>query len=92
MVVASCCGVVHALKTEQPYFNDIKSGAKTFELRKNDRNYKVGDTLILQEWSSTGGYTGETVVKIVTYILKDCVEYGLQDGYCILGIDDGMIV
>ncbi len=83
----------HRLKTVQPYFGDVKSGSKPFEIRFNDRNYQVGDTLVLEEWNSTGsafteGYTGQLVRKSVTYVLKDCPQYGLQDGYCILGIKD----
>jgi ASC-1-like (ASCH) protein len=81
--------MVHRLKTLQPYFNDVKIGTKDFELRKNDRNYQVGDTLILEEYDDadfTTGYTGEVIRKTVIYILKDCPQYGLQDGYCILGL------
>lgn len=79
----------HRIKTLQPYFNDVKIGIKEFELRKNDRDYKVGDTLILEEYDDTDfttGYTGEVIRKTVIYILKDCPQYGLQDGYCILGL------
>lgn len=80
----------HSLKTLSQYFRDVKSGAKNFELRKNDRNYQVGDTLVLEEWIPdgifTGGYTGQVIRRQVQYILKDCPEFGLMDGYCILGI------
>jgi ASC-1-like (ASCH) protein len=43
--------MLHALKTVQPFFNQVKEGKKTFELRKFDRPFKPGDTLILQEWN-----------------------------------------
>ena len=38
----------HILKIWPEYFILIASGEKNFELRKNDRNYKAGDTLILK--------------------------------------------
>lgn len=81
----------HRLKTVQPYFGDVKSGKKPFEIRFNDRNYQAGDTLILEEYDTTDittGYSGQVVRKEVTYVLKDCPQVGLMEGYCILGIKD----
>lgn len=40
----------HYLKIEPEYYIDIESGIKTFEIRYNDRNYKVYDILYLQEY------------------------------------------
>ena len=40
----------HILKIVPPYFDSVASGRKTMELRKDDRGYAVGDTLILREW------------------------------------------
>ena len=40
----------HCLKKIQPYFADVENGTKTFEVRKNDRNFKNGDILFLQEY------------------------------------------
>ena len=48
--------MTHRLKTIQPYFDNIASGAKTFEIRKNDRGFEVGDELLLMEWSPEAGY------------------------------------
>ena len=35
--------MIHQLKIESKYFEDIASGKKTFEVRNNDRNFIVGD-------------------------------------------------
>lgn len=78
--------MIHNIKTLQPYFNDVKSGKKTFELRKDDRNYQAGDTLWLLKYDANNGHTGQIVSKTISYILRNCPQYGLKDGYCILGI------
>lgn len=75
--------VVHKLKIKTQYFEDVKNGRKTFELRKNDRDFKVGDTLLLEEYN--GGYTGRFIKVIITYLLKGG-NYGLDKDYVILGI------
>jgi len=37
----------HDLKIVEPYTTAVRSGAKKFEIRKNDRDFRVGDILIL---------------------------------------------
>lgn len=76
---------VHDIKIGKEFFEDVKNNVKTFELRKNDRNYKVGEILELHEYEA-GEETGRTCRKLITYMLKEFT--GLQDGYCILGIKD----
>lgn len=72
------------LKIVQPHFDDVASGRKKAELRKDDRDFAVGDMLILREWTGTE-YTGRSVGAIVTHILKNC-GFGLAEGYVILSI------
>ena len=76
--------VGHSLKILPKYFNAVVSGDKTFEIRKNDRNFQIGDKLILKEWDD-GGYTGKIIKKEITYILDDDSGYVLQ-GYVVMGI------
>ena len=65
-------------------------GRKTFEIRKNDRGFEVGDTLILKEWNPTYRMpTGREQHCEITYILegnKETVQYGLKEGFCIMSI------
>ena len=75
---------VHELKILPKFFKDVLSDNKTFELRKNDRDFKVGDSLILKE-SDNGVYTENFIQVTVTYILVGG-EYGLHEDYVILGI------
>lgn len=81
----------HSVKIIPAYFDAVKNGLKTFEIRKLDRDYQIGDTLILSEWQpetlSAGSYTGRRVYVIILYILThDLFPDGIKDGYGILGI------
>lgn len=76
---------VHQIKIAPSYYDDVASGRKPFELRKNDRNYKVEDILELVEFKE-GKNTGRVIKKIITYLLEDYT--GIEEGYCILGIKD----
>lgn len=72
---------IHELKILPEYFEAVVSGDKRFEIRKNDRNYKKGDILRLNEYQE-GQYTGDVHVAEITYI----TDYAQQDGYVVLGI------
>lgn len=77
--------MIHYLKVLPEYFEQLMADTKTFEVRKNDRNYKVDDELTLQEWVPETGYTGKEIRRSIAYIL-DNPEY-LKEGYVILGLD-----
>lgn len=89
--------MTHDLKTWPEYFHDIFCGEKTFEFRKDDRGFSVGDVLNLKEFipfnpsadmmiSFTGGtYTGIEQRCRVTYILRSVT--GISEDYCIMGIE-----
>jgi len=90
----------HKLKILPRYFKEVQEGNKTFEIRKNDRGFKVGDALILKEYKSelimksedgeerwgNPHYTGKEISKEVSYIFEGVTGYGLRKGYCILGL------
>lgn len=76
---------VHELKILPQYYEAVRSRQKTFELRKNDRDFKEGDLIVLREYDGEK-YTGRKITeKPIKYVLKDCSEYGLEEGYCIIG-------
>lgn len=78
--------MIHSVKILPKYYRHL-AYSKKFELRKDDRDYQVGDILELQEYEN-GVYTGRTSRYEICYILRNCPEYGLMEGYCILGLGD----
>lgn len=44
--------ITHELKIWPQYFQPVLNGCMKFQLRRNDRNFKVGDELLLKEWGS----------------------------------------
>lgn len=75
----------HELKILPKWFEDVQSGKKKFEIRKNDRNYRVGDFLILKEWNR-GKFTNRYLIRQIEYIYQGDGTYGLSEEYCVLGI------
>lgn len=75
---------VHEIKILPEYFEAVDEDYKHFELRKNDRDYQVGDIVAMEEWDGEK-YTGKFTSRKIEYILRDCPQYGLAEGYCILG-------
>ena len=90
---------LHELKIKYEYLREVAAGRKTFELRKNDRDYQVGDLIkfncidsdkiitVPAGYSLTNDeYIRNDLLYKITYILKDVPQYGLDADYCILGI------
>lgn len=75
---------IHDIKIANEFYDDVASGKKKFELRKNDRGYKVGDMLDMEEYKA-GEPTGRHIMANIIYMLEDYT--GLEEGYCILGIE-----
>lgn len=82
----------HELKTWPEFFQPVKRGEKTFEIRENDRDFQVGDELWLREYvpppasdpDDPGIYTGDHVTKRVTYM----TTFGQSDNRVVLAISD----
>lgn len=83
---------VHELKTDPEAFAAVLAGRKTHEIRFNDRDFQVGDELVLRETAHSGAemaarpeipliYTDRTVRRTISHIQTG---YGLADGWCIL--------
>lgn len=82
----------HGLKTDPDVFDAVWNGLKTFEIRFNDRDFKVGDWLNLHETKHSGEdmkaglpliYTGRSMLRKVSHVLSG---YGLAEGWVCLSL------
>lgn len=71
----------HRLKIDSKYFDAVRYEVKTFEIRKNDRDFQVGDTLLLSEYKD-GKSTGNMVNVVITYI----TDFEQKDDYVVMAI------
>lgn len=90
----------HNLKILDIYAVEVAMGRKTFELRKNDRDYQVGDLVTFDVIPSSKNDSDQSASVLtyallnefkdrvfqITYVLKDVPEYGLDKDYCIFGM------
>lgn len=84
----------HELKAWSEPFQGVWDDRKPYEIRKNDRDFKVGDELLLREWVHDGSiiskpgypYTGREILANITYMTPGG-EWGLPEDLCVLGID-----
>ena len=78
----------HELKTWPSCFAAANAGNKPFDVRENDRNFQVGDLLVLREFDpETEQYTGQTVTRWVSYVLQGGA-FGIRPEWCVLGFSD----
>lgn len=75
--------MTHELKTWPEFYEAIITGHKKFEIRRNDRDFKVGDTLVLRECSKGGDLTGFSCPVVVTYI----TDFEQKPGFVVMGIE-----
>lgn len=80
----------HELKIHPIYFKSVKSGSKTFEVRKMDRPFSVDDELELLEYDNEYSedesecYTGAAISAFIERIWFPMT--GLKEGYGALAI------
>lgn len=99
MSIRNSAPTSHSLKSWPSHFRALLSGAKTFEIRFNDRGYQVGDRLILKEFTPEfitnagdrelaahppGTYTGNHTERWVTHI--DGESRGVAKGFVMLAL------
>lgn len=76
----------HELKLWPQYFEQVFIGEKTFEVRKNDRDYGSGDTVILKEWCpEKNDYTGRKLSFDIGFVLLGG-QHGLEENWCVFSL------
>lgn len=87
--------VKHELKTWPDYWHAIERGEKTFEVRRDDRGFQKGDTLVLIRMKKRHGVWVEDrdnylasryeLCRKVTYVLTGG-QLGIEPGYVVMGL------
>lgn len=88
---------MHVLKTVDQYWDDVKSGKKTFEVRLNDRAFQAGDVLVLRRVNkeghpntlpedNTGIFANSDLTFRVSYLMQGG-QFGIEPRYCVLGLE-----
>lgn len=73
----------HDLKSTPEHFLPVLEGLKTFEIRKNDRDFQPGDSVTLREYDpQTNTYSGATLSGIIGYV----DDYEQKEGYVVFGL------
>lgn len=76
---------IHKLKIGSVFFEAVKDGRKKFEIRKNDRDFKEGDVLILEEYDPINQqYLGGVIKVEITYM----TDWDQKDDNVVLGIEE----
>jgi hypothetical protein len=74
---------IHQIKCKPEYFKHLLDGTKTAEIRENDRDYQVGDHLLICEFDAKG-YTRREVMRTVSHVLTADKFAGLPKGWVCL--------
>lgn len=78
---------IHRIKCFDRFFKMAEAGEKLFEIRKNDRDYQVGDIIELNE-TFEGKMTGRMAMfRIISIVTDSDFPEGIKEGYAVLGID-----
>lgn len=73
--------MTHLMEVSTQFFEDIFTGVKSYALVKNERPYKDGDDMFLQEIENKEFTSRELKLKIN---LVETAAAGLKSDYCIL--------
>lgn len=76
--------MVHAVKCYPKYFAPLSTGEKTFEVRKNDRPYRVGDYLAVNEFVPESEDPYDDIPEIPTSTDQRRADGGRYSGKCLI--------
>lgn len=83
----------HALVTPKTYFEEVLTGKRTAEIKKDDRPYKFGDEIILQEFdTATKLYTGRELSLTITSVARNIPREGLRRGFVFMCFAAGTLI
>lgn len=84
----------HTLKTWPAFFQQAWDRKKPFELRKDDRDFEAGQSVLLEEWipphqeQAEGRHTGRWILGPITNVVRDAPHFGLMPGFCVFSYQE----
>ena len=80
---------IHHLKILEKYHKAVEELNKTFEIRKDDKNFQVGDLIIFENVYEDGEHIITPELFEITYIYRYDGEhyFGVEEGYCVMSIE-----
>lgn len=80
--------MIHELKTWPNPFEASWQGKKPYEIRKFDRDFKVGDKVYLREYDpDKKRYTGRSIEGVITYMTLPG-NWGIPMDMCVFSFDE----
>ncbi|MDB5344209.1 MAG: hypothetical protein JWP89_2586 [Schlesneria sp.] len=76
---------IHFLKIESKYFYEVRSGRKKAEFRRNDRDFRKGDAVVLMEIQKKKE-TGNFLIAEIDHVLFDFDHKDLPIGFAMLSL------
>jgi hypothetical protein len=73
--------VAHELKSWPEFFEEVFNGMKKFEIRNNDRNFIVGERVLLKEWEPCRACDGTGLCSSGDENCGACAGKGTVKGY-----------
>ncbi len=76
----------HYVKGDARWVSRLRANEKTMEVRIDDRDYQTGDRI--EVYNSDSRF--DCVTRTITHVLRGG-QYGIEDGYVILSLEDSRI-
>lgn len=75
--------MIHKVKIEKRFYDRLLTGRKSFEIRRNDRDYQVGDLL---EFSVVDTHGVPETMRVRWHIDYLHHGYGMEEGFVALAV------
>lgn len=74
--------MIHRIKLNREFCDAVLYDDKTFEIRKNDRDYKVGDTIVFIPWLPDRGEAFYHPIADTSFAIRYILHgWGLKKGF-----------
>ena len=79
----------HILKTLPQYWDAVAAGAKTFEVRRDDRGFQKGDTVVLRRVDKDAPWRFQHPHRDLRFTIGWILtggQFGLEPGYVVFSL------